>query len=116
MDDTAHYFVSCPNLTPFWSSFTQWCQGMLEEKINFTVEDVLLGILETGIRVDTLNACILIAKWHIYKNKLNQEDTFFYIYLCELKSYINTEKNIALKNNKLSQYTHMWQPVEEYLT
>ena len=89
---------------------------MLEEEINFTIEDVLLGILEIGTGVDTLNACILIAKWHIYKNKLNHEDTFFYRYLCELRSYINIEKNIALKNNKLQQYIHRWQLVEDYLT
>ena len=37
LDDTAHYFVLCPALVPFWSSFTKWCQDMLNEDINFTI-------------------------------------------------------------------------------
>jgi hypothetical protein len=116
IDDTAHYFAKCTQLTPFWNSFATWCQGWLEEETNFTVEEVLLGILKKSNVQDTLNACILIAKWHIYKNKLNQTDTFFYRYLCELKYYINIEESIALKNNKLLEYKIKWQTVEEYLT
>jgi hypothetical protein len=89
---------------------------MLEEEINFTVNDVLVGILEKSIKYETLNAILLIAKWHIYKNKLNQSDTFFYRFLCELKYYINLEKSIALKNNQLMKYNNKWQKVEEHLT
>jgi hypothetical protein len=89
---------------------------MLNEDINFTVEDILVGILVNNEKYDTLNACILIAKWHIYKSKLNQTDAFFYKYLCELKYYVNTEKAIDLKNNKLHEYTLKWQKVEDQLT
>jgi hypothetical protein len=115
-DSTAHYFASCKLLTPFWNSFAKWWQSLLQEEINITVEDVLVGILNKTIKYETINACILLAKWHIYKNKLNQTDTFFYRYLCELKSYINIEKSIALKNNKLTNYNLKWHAVEEHLT
>jgi hypothetical protein len=116
IDDTSHYFVTCVELVPFWNSFTKWCQGWLNEEINFTVKDVLIGILNNNIKYETINACILIAKWHIFKDKLNNSNTFFYKYLCELKYYINIEKTIAIKNNKYHKYNEKWQKIEEYLT
>ena len=116
IDDTAHYFASCKELIPFWNSFTKWCQGWLDEEINFTVKDVLIGILINNTKYETINACILIAKWHIYKDKLNNSNSFFYKYLCELKYYINIEKTIALKNKKLHKYIEKWQKIEDYMT
>jgi hypothetical protein len=59
---------------------------------------------------------MLLAKWHIYKQKLNQAEIFFYKFLCELKYFISIEKIISIKNNKLQQYTDMWKIVEEYIT
>jgi hypothetical protein len=116
LDDIAHYFVLCTALIPFWNSFTMWCQDMLNEDIKFTVVDILVGILEKPEKNDILNACILLAKWHIYKSKLDAKDPFFYKYLCQLKYYIITEQNIALKNNKLEEHSKKWQLVEEHLT
>jgi hypothetical protein len=115
-DDTAHYFVRCRHLIPFWNSFTIWCQNLLEEDIRFTVEEVLVGVLEKDTKYNVINAVLLIAKWRIYKDKLNNSDTFFYKFLCELKYYINIEKTIALKNNKLINYNNMWSKVEEQIT
>jgi hypothetical protein len=115
-DDIAHYFAKCRHLTPYWNSLATWCQNLMEEEINFTVEDVLLGILEKGTKYNVINAILLIAKWRIYKDKLNSTDTFFYKFLCELKYYINIEKTIALKNNKLPNYNKMWLKVEELIT
>jgi hypothetical protein len=89
---------------------------MREEETNFTVVDVIVGILKKTTMSETLNAIILMAKWHIYKNKLNNSETFFYKFLCELKYYIIMEKTIAQKNNKLTQYNNIWNKVEEYLT
>jgi hypothetical protein len=116
IDDTAHYFASCKELIPFWNSFTKWCQGWLDEEINFTVKDVLIGILINNTKYETINACILIAKWHIYKDKLNNSNSFFCKYLCKFKYYINIEKTIALKNNKLHKYIKKWQKIEDYRT
>jgi hypothetical protein len=115
-DDIIHYFARCKHLTPFWNSLATWCQNLMEENINFTAIEVLLGILDKGTKYNTINAILLLAKWRIYKDKLNSTDTFFYTFLCELKYYINTEKLIALKNNKLTNYNSMWLKVEEQLT
>jgi hypothetical protein len=79
-------------------------------------KDVLVGVLEKDTKYDVINAILLLAKWRIYKDKLDSSDTFFYKFLCELKYYINIEKTIALKNNKLTYYNNKWSKVEEQLT
>ena len=116
LDDTMHFFATCKHLTPFWNSFATWCQTLLEEDTNFTATDILVGILTKDTKYVVINACLLLAKWRIYKDKLNSSDTFFYKFLCELKYYINIEKSIALKNNKIIKYNNIWQKVEEQIT
>jgi hypothetical protein len=87
IDDTAHYFAECKQLNVFWTSFAQWYAGMTHKPITITLDNIIVGVLNKQAGIDTLNACILLAKWHICKNKLNQKETFFYQFLCELKYY-----------------------------
>jgi hypothetical protein len=57
----------------------------------------------------------MLAKWYIYKCKLNNSLIFFYSFLCDLKYYIITEKTIALRNNKLNTHEKIWQIIENEL-
>jgi cob(I)alamin adenosyltransferase len=84
--------------------------------IQLDQKSIFVGWLENMEGVDELNACILIAKWHIYKSKLNNELVFFYKYLCELKYALVMEKNIALRNNNMQRYNVTWQKIEELIT
>ena len=114
IDDLGHYFYECQSTKTFWNSFTKWWQTMTNEHIIIDKKTCLFGTLD--IKNNTLNACIILAKWHIYKMKLNQSQTFFYKYLCELKYFLIIEKTIALRNNRLSNFQQTWQKVEEYIT
>jgi exonuclease III len=116
IDDTVHFYAECNKLESFWGNFARWYAEATGKSISITLEDIIVGITTTEIYSECLNACLLLAKWHIYKNKLNQSETFFYRFLCELKYYINVEKSIALKNNRLQQFNEMWQKIEEHLT
>ena len=116
VDDTAHYYAECHFLRNFWSSFATWYAGMTNKNLTITLERIIVGFTDKEENIDTLNACMLLAKWHIYKQKLNQSEIFFYKFLCELKYFISIEKIISIKNNKLQQYTDMWKIVEEYIT
>jgi hypothetical protein len=116
VDDTAHYFAECQQLTIFWNNFAKWFARATDTYLILTLEDIIVGVTKNEKHTDCLNACLLLAKWHIYKNKLNQTETFFYRFLCEIKYYIIVEKTIALKNNRLAQFTEMWQEVEDYIT
>ena len=64
----------------------------------------------------TLNARIILAKWHIYKCKLNGVAIFLYKFIIDLKYYIEIEKSIALKLEKLTQYNKTWLQIEEEIT
>jgi hypothetical protein len=116
IDDTVHYFAECQKLGTFWTNFAKWYADASGENITITIADIIVGFTNKEQDSDCLNACLLLAKWHIYKNKLNQSDTFFYRFLCELKYLINVEKTIAAKNNRLQEFTQMWQKIEDHIT
>jgi hypothetical protein len=89
---------------------------MMDIDIQLNQKIVLVGCIDDMDSVDTLNACILIAKWHIYKNKLNDDRIFFYKFLCELKYALVIEKKIALRNNNMQRYNIAWERVENFIT
>jgi hypothetical protein len=103
-------------LNSFWTSFANWYAGMINKNLKITLENIIVGFLDKNEKTDTLNACMLLAKWHIYKNKLNHNHIFFYRFICELKYYIQTERTIAIKNNQAINYINTWQMVEQYIT
>jgi hypothetical protein len=103
-------------LNGFWTSFASWYAGMTNTQLNITLENIIVGFLDEQVNINTLNACMLLAKWHIFKIKLNNEKHFFYKFVCELKYYIQVERTIAIKNNQAIKYLEMWQMVEDHIT
>jgi hypothetical protein len=116
LDDTAHYLVECEPVRIFWNSFNAWWNGWNDEHITLNKQYILAGILGSKTKNRLLNACIILAKWHIYKTKLNLSTVSFYKFLCELKYYLVVEKTIALRNENITRYTDTWQIIEDQLT
>jgi hypothetical protein len=116
LDDITHYIYECHEVKTFWDSFARWWKNCSGEVVSINKKTVLVGITENKIKNQSLNACILFAKWHIYKNKLDNSSIFFYKYLCELKYILVIEQAIAMRNNKMNTYTNMWQKIEDHLT
>jgi hypothetical protein len=73
-------------------------------------------VLGKNIYNELLNTLLLMAKWHIHKNKLNESSVFFYKFLCELKYNIQIEKTIAIRNNTLKKYEEKWLIIEREIT
>jgi hypothetical protein len=99
----------------FWSSFRNWWNNMTGENITITMELAIVGAVNQGPGADKLNACLQLARWYIYTEKLNLKDTFLYRFLCLLKYKINIEKIICQKNNQMKNFNRIWQDIEEYL-
>jgi hypothetical protein len=116
LDDTAHYLFECPQVVPFWNSFMDWWNAMTNSIIFLDKRSAMTGFIGPHEIFNTLNACLLFAKWHVYKRKLDESEVFFHNYLCELKYNIDIEKTIAFKNDKMVGYMQRWQMVEEYIT
>jgi hypothetical protein len=89
---------------------------MTNDNLVLNKQIILAGKLGNKTRNELLNACLMLAKWHIYKTKLDLSDIFFYKFLCDIKYYLIIEKTIALRNNKLEAYEHMWMTIEQELT
>ena len=88
---------------------------MCNEQITMTMEMAVVGVINQGPGADKINACLQLARWYIYTEKLNLKDTFFYRFLCLLKHKIYIEKTICQKNNQLTHFIRIWQEIEEYL-
>ena len=116
LDDTAHYLFECKQVVPFWSSFMNWWNAMSGEITFLDKASALTGFIGQHKNLDTLNACLLLAKWHVYKNKLNDSEIFFYNFLRDVKYNLNIEKTIALRNDKMHKYINKWQFIEDYIT
>ena len=116
LDDPIHYFYECKQVTPLWNSFKLWWNRTTGENINLDPKSVIIGKVGDQKKLGTLNACILIAKWHIYKRKLDESIPFFYNFLRELKYYLKIEKTIALRNGRLEAYYQTWQIIEQNIT
>ncbi len=82
----------------FWSSFYKWWNNISE--FNFRRNDIfeectLFGYPGKEEIIQILNYCVLFAKYVIYTNKLNGNNTLDpYSYLVVLKRKIYIEKTI----------------------
>jgi hypothetical protein len=111
-DTLTHFLYECNETTNFWTNLSRWWNNITQEQIIFTKKDAILGLLNES---DTLNACVLFAKWFIYREKINNRNTFFYKFQYELKYRLAAEKIIAINNNKLENYYSNWRIVEQDL-
>ena len=109
-DDTIrHFFLFCPKIDAFWFSFISWWNGLgglhIPTGSECLQECILFGFQEKDVIFDTLNYCIIIAKYHIYCKRLhNDNNVDFYQYLIELKYRLKIEKTICSNSNTLKSF------------
>jgi hypothetical protein len=115
IDNITHYFYECENTKSFWSSFQSWWNNMTNSTITVTLKMAIVGILDKGPKADNLNACLQLARWYIYIEKLNLKTAFLYKFLCLLKYKIKIERNICQRSNQIKHFETIWQSIEEYL-
>ena len=112
LDDIPHYFYECNEVKYFWEELNRWWNNVTETDRIINQRDIILGILENKQRFFTLNACILLAKWHIYKCKLDNSKIYFYKFVCDFKYFLKIEKIIYQKQDHLDQYNKTWGNIE----
>jgi hypothetical protein len=75
----------------------------------------LMGVKCKSNKMDKLNACLQMARWYIYSEKLNSQEPFLYKFLCIMKHNILIEKTIFLRNDLINKYNRVWGEIEEYI-
>ncbi len=92
------------NTKQFWTSFYKWWKNIFEFNIgrnDIFEECTLYGYPGEEDIIQILNYCVLLAKYFIYTNKLNDNNTLdLYSYLVLLKRKIYFEKTICTQQNK----------------
>jgi hypothetical protein len=88
---------------------------MENDNVKITKELALIGIVNITEKTNKLNACLQLARWYVYCEKLNLKSSFLYKFLCLLKYKVKIEKLISQENNQISQYENLWQGIEDYL-
>ena len=115
-DNVTHYIYSCNEVIQFWNSFERWWKNMTDEMIIIDKKTVILGDIAKKNSNTRLNACILLAKWFIYVEKLNNNKIFFYKFLCHLKYKIRIEKITFTRTDKIHKYLELWGQIEDFIT
>ena len=107
-DKIEHFFYSCENTKNFWHAFRTWWNVNADFNIKTLEEkEVLLGKIDEEEN-KVLNCCMLIGKSMIYKQKNLNKEPDIYQFHCELKEYIQIEKQIATNQNKLDSISDEW--------
>ncbi len=92
VDDLIHFFIYCENTKQFRTSFYKWWNNISEFNIgrNYIFEEcTLFGYPGQEDIIQILHYCVLLAKYFIYTNKLNGNNTLdLYSYLVLLKRKI----------------------------
>jgi hypothetical protein len=113
-DNIIHFMYSCTDTSRFWKTFEHWWNDMMNVTIKIDKKMVIIGDMSKDN--EQLNACLLIAKWFIYCEKIHEKDVFFYKFLCHLKHKLIIEKMIYIRNNKYEKYLILWEHIEDYIT
>ena len=109
-DNIEHFLVQCSHLEYFWRSFFTWWKTVYDTVINVSPLDIIFGINnpEHDIVLNSLNFCILYAKYFIYKCKINSLGISFRHFKSELKNRIEYEKCILIQENRIDVYVEQW--------
>ena len=89
---------------------------MENDNITITKEFAIIGITNKTGDNDKLNACLQLARWHIYVEKLQIKQPILYKFLCMLKYKIRIEKTICKNNNQTKVYNKLWLEIENHIT
>lgn len=90
-----HIFYECRYVTSFWENFQLWINDTLHLDLKFTVTEVIFGFFSQNN--DIVNLCIILAKFHIYKQKLKNSIPCFEGMKKEMFYYKKKLRNIYVK-------------------
>ena len=102
-----HLFWECSHVQTLWNHL-----GRLFQEKHYNVplnfKTISFGITDTTKDMDVVNFIILIMKYYIYQIKNRKLTPNFEGFLSYLKIRISIEKEIALKNDRLSKHILKW--------
>ena len=80
----------------------------MDEIVDFSLIDVLFGKFDIDEDFIVINHILLLAKFYIYRSKLDNTKPSLEVFKAKLKAIFNIEFLIAKRNGKLAQHYKKW--------
>ena len=103
-----HLLVSCPLLRTFWSDVLTWWNSSSTYNILFDELKILYGYNSGDPRCLLLNYYILIAKFHIFRYKIDSKSPTFPAFMALLKEKLLVYKAAAVANKTSQKFQTRW--------
>ena len=103
-----HLFISCPQASSFWYKFQSWYSTVSKASLLLSEPEVLFGITRPCAYRLTLNHLIILGKYLLYINALNNIRFVFSDFISFAHDKIEIEKYIAAMSNSERKFQQKW--------
>ena len=90
-------------------TFTSWLTNQNITLETLTLVNILFGVYNAN--EDNIIHLILMAKFYIYKCKLNSTNPSLKVFIAKTKTVYQIERQIATKHNKLLKHYEKWKKI-----
>ena len=104
-DTLMHFFILCPKTLLFWKSVYNWWNSLEVPEISYVHNiDIIFGYPDNTKYGNAFNYILLIARYHVYKQKMQNLEPFFPSMLVSLKNQLRVDEKISFKNGNSPQF------------
>ena len=101
--------MKCPIAKLFWNKFTRWYNATCRGNIALEQKQIIYGVLKFTSSGLTLNHLIIIGKYFLYINAVQDEKRpKFTNFVTIVNEKIELEKYIAITTNRLLFFSKKW--------
>ena len=108
VESPEHLLFNCNITKTFWQLLSSWLNEQKITSISLTMESVVFGVFNVAEDFLILNHVILLAKFYIYKCKLNNTPPSLNVFIAKIKATYQIEQKIAAARDKLVKHYQKW--------
>ena len=110
-DTIEHHLVMCNNTLEFWNQIRRWWNAVTGANLLVGIYDLIFGLPNENKDkiINQFNFLLLLARFHIYKNKqANNDKLQVYELLIEVKTKLEAMHQISLEQNRERKFEDSW--------
>jgi len=101
-----HLLVECEVIKIFWQNVHLWFARETDIHFYPSSSEIILGLENSELII--LNTIYMLAKRYIYNCSYKQEFPNIESFIIFFFDYIRVEKNIAVRNNRMTEFLEKW--------
>jgi hypothetical protein len=117
-DTIDHYLFSCRQIRDFWIEVEAWWNNNSDCEVTITIKHILLGFFYDLKYFSSINYVVLLGKFYIYRQKMNDGTICLRNFLSLLKYKLDIEKTICQNSDHphtLLHFNTKWSTIYEAL-